>query len=153
MKNIVIQVLASIVATYGFGIVFNVRGQKIIYASLCGGLGWLVYSILNYNGFTDLVAYTAASSSITIYSELLSKKLRIPTIALLFPSMIPLVPGGGIYFTMYNLVQDNISGAIEKCLETFIISGSIAIGILIVSTFSQIYYYLIREKEIDDRYI
>ncbi|MCJ8341463.1 MAG: threonine/serine exporter family protein [Cetobacterium sp.] len=153
MDIIMVQVISSIFATYGFGIVFNVKGNKIIYASICGGLGWLIYSLLDYNGFTNLVSYTAASSGITIYSELLAKKLKIPTISLLFPSMIPLVPGGGIYFTMYNLVQDNINGAIEKGIETFVISGAITIGILIVSTFSQIYYYIIKNKEIDNRYI
>ena len=60
--------------------------------------------------------------------------------------MIPLVPGGGIYYTMYYIVQDSISKAVEKGIETFIISGSIAIGILTVSTFSQIYYYIVKKK-------
>ncbi|MBC2855709.1 threonine/serine exporter family protein [Cetobacterium sp. 2A] len=145
LKNF-IQVVASILATYGFGIVFNVKGRVNICASLCGGIGWLVYSILNHYNFTYLISYTIASATITIYSELLSRKLKVPVIALLFPSMIPLVPGGGIYFTMYNLVQNNIEGAVGKGIETFIISGSIAIGILSVSTFSQVYYYLVKKK-------
>lgn len=153
MRTIVIQVLASIFATYGFGIAFNVKGKRNIYASLCGGFGWLMYSIFNLEGFSTLISYTVASSAITIYSEIVSRRLKVPTVALLFPSMIPLVPGGGIYFTMYNMVQDNINMAVEKGTETFVISGSIAIGILMVSTFSQVYYYIVKNKEVDNRYI
>ncbi|WP_418965442.1 threonine/serine exporter family protein [Cetobacterium sp.] len=146
MNTIIVQVIASIVATYGFGIIFNVRGKKNLYGSFGAGIGWLVYSLLSERGFTYFISYTAASSTITIYSEILSRRLKVPTVSFLYPSMIPLVPGGGIYYTMYYIVQDNISKAVGKGIETFIISGSIAIGILTVSTFSQIYYYVVKKK-------
>lgn len=146
MSTIIVQVIASIIATYGFGIIFNVRGKKNLYGSFGAGIGWLVYSLLSARGFTYFISYTAASSTITIYSEILSRRLKVPTVSFLYPSMIPLVPGGGIYYTMYYIVQDNISGAVGKGIETFIISGSIAIGILTVSTFSQIYYYIVKKK-------
>lgn len=146
MRTIIVQVIASIVATYGFGIIFNVRGVKNLYGSFGAGIGWLVYSLLSEKGFTYFISYTAASSTITIYSEILSRRLKMPTVSFLYPSMIPLVPGGGIYYTMYYIVQNDITRSVEKGLETFIISGSIAIGILTVSTFSQIYYYAVKKK-------
>ena len=146
MRVIIIQVISSIVATYGFWIIFNVRGMKNLYGSFGAGIGWLVYSLLSEKVFTYFIDYTAASSTITIYSEILSRRLKVPTVSFLYPCMIPLVPGGGIYYTMYYIVQDSISKAVEKGIETFIISGSIAIGILTVSTFSQIYYYIVKKK-------
>ncbi|WP_297598284.1 threonine/serine exporter family protein [uncultured Cetobacterium sp.] len=151
MNYIIIQVIAAIFATYGFGIIFNVRGKKNIFGSFGAGIGWLVYSLLNQKGFTYFISYTAAAASITIYSELLSRKMKVPTVAFLYPGMIPLVPGGGIYYTMYYIVQDNISQAVGKGIETFIISGSIAIGILSVSTFSQLFYRIVKKKEYDDK--
>ncbi|MDX8336008.1 MULTISPECIES: threonine/serine exporter family protein [Cetobacterium] len=146
MKDIAIQVISASVATYGFGLIFNVKGKKNLYGSFGAGIGWLIYSLLSAKGFTYFIAYTAASSTITIYSEILSRKIKVPTVSFLYPSMIPLVPGGGIYYTMYYIVQDNISQAVAKGIETFVISGSIAIGILTVSTFSQIYYYVVKKK-------
>ena len=146
MRVIIVQVISSIIATYGFGIIFNVKGMKNLYGSFGAGIGWLVYSLLNERGFTYFISYIATSSTITIYSEILSRRLKVPTVSFLYPCMIPLVPGGGIYYTMYYIVQDSITKAVEKGIETFIISGSIAIGILTVSTFSQIYYYIMKKE-------
>lgn len=147
MSTMWTQVIAAVFATYGFGIIFNVKKEKNIFGSFGAGIAWLIYSLLSENGFTYFIAYTAASATITIYSEIFSRSLKVPTVAFLYPSMIPLVPGGGIYYTMYYIVQNDVSLAVEKGIETFIISGSIAIGILSVSTFSQVFYYIVKRKE------
>lgn len=146
MSYIAIQVLSATCATFGFGIIFNVKGSRNIFGSFAAGIGWLVYSLLNEMGFTYFISYTAAAATITILAEVFSRRLKVPTVTFLYPALIPLVPGGGIYYTMYYIVQDNLTFAVEKCLETFIISGSLAIGILSVSTFSQLFYKLVKKK-------
>lgn len=151
MEKVIVQVISSIVATYGFGLVFNVKGKILIYASICGGLGWFVCSIFTALKFSDLIAYSAATSVITVYSEIFSRRLKVSSSAFLFPSLVPLVPGGGVYFTMYYLIKDNISGAIAKGFETLMISGAIAIGILTVSTFSLVYSRLKQVKYFNHR--
>ena len=41
--DFIIPVLASLFATYGFTIVYNIRGKNAFLASLCGALAWTVY--------------------------------------------------------------------------------------------------------------
>lgn len=46
MTDAVIQVLTSFAGTLGFGFLFNVRGKKLLFASLGGALAWLLFLVL-----------------------------------------------------------------------------------------------------------
>ena len=35
----------SFIVTFGFGILFNIKGKKLIFAALGGGLSWYCYSL------------------------------------------------------------------------------------------------------------
>ena len=54
-------------------------------------------------------------------------------------SLIPLAPGGGIYYTMYNLLDKNYDLALQKGVETFIIAGAMAMGVYAGSTIFRLY--------------
>ena len=49
-------------------------------------------------------------------------------------SSIPLLPGAGIYYTMSIGLSGAVQEALQKGLETAGIAGSLAVGILLVST-------------------
>ncbi|MBP6323299.1 MAG: threonine/serine exporter family protein, partial [Fusobacteriaceae bacterium] len=46
MLEILIKTLSSILVSYCFGIVFNVRGKKIILSAIAGGVTWFVYDCM-----------------------------------------------------------------------------------------------------------
>ena len=48
--------------------------------------------------------------------------------------ILPLVPGGGIYYTMEYCVSGQTSQFIETGIHTFAIAGALAVGVLIVSS-------------------
>lgn len=49
---------------------------------------------------------------------------------ILIPALIPLAPGGGIYYTVYNIIDKNYDSASTYGYNTLIIAGSMAIGVL-----------------------
>ena len=43
--NLIRESIFSIVGCFGFGMLFNIKGKKLLFASLGGGLSWFVYSL------------------------------------------------------------------------------------------------------------
>jgi uncharacterized membrane protein YjjB (DUF3815 family) len=60
-----------------------------------------------------------------------------PTIYLVV-SLIPLVPGASVYYTMLNFLQGDIQAGIETGLYTLAVSGALSMGIIIVSSTSKL---------------
>ena len=136
----IIQITAAIVATLGFGILFGLNRKKLFYAGMSGGIGWFFYLISLKVNLSEAIAFLAASLSMTIYSEIMVRKLKSPAITFLIGGFIPLVPGSGVYYTMYGLIKNDMQMTVQKGIQTFIIAGAIAVGILLGSTICQIYF-------------
>ena len=57
-----------------------------------------------------------------------------PAISYLVVSVFPLLPGGGIYYTMSHAVHGDIVQFSQKGMQTVSIAGAMAVGILMIST-------------------
>ena len=73
--------------------------------------------------------YFLATLSLSLYSEMIARKIKTPVTNILIAALIPLAPGGGIYYTMYNIIEKNYSLAIKKGMSTFVIACAMALGI------------------------
>lgn len=144
MNNNIIQILAAMGSTFAFGVIYDLKGIKLLFASVGGALGWSVYILCTAKGSSDPGAFLFAAMSITIFSELSARVLKTPVTSTLIASLIPLVPGSGVYFTMSYFIQGKTEMALEKGIETLLITVAITVGIIMVSTFSQIYYKIRR---------
>jgi len=140
------EILLAILATFGFGILFGIKDKKLFYASISGGLGWFFYIFALHVNLSPSIGFFLGSLSMTIYSEIMARKLRAPAITFLIGGLIPLVPGSGVYYTMYNLLNNDFEKALEKGVESLLCAGAIAIGILIGSTLCQIFYKNIKGR-------
>ena len=138
--NTIIQILAAIGSTFAFGIIYNLKGKKLIFASIGGGIGWAVYVFFKSHGNSNPGSFLFAAMAITIFSEISARVLKTPVTSTLIASLIPLVPGSGVYFTMSYFVQGYTEMAISKGIETLLITVAITVGIVMISAFSQIYY-------------
>ena len=74
---------------------------------------------------------------------------KTPVTTFIVCALIPLVPGGGMYYTMLEVIQGNVQEALVKGLETLSIAGVLALGILVVSTGTQFYLRTKRAMETD----
>ncbi len=85
---------------------------------------------------------------VTLYAELLARLVKAPATVFLIPSIIPLVPGGRLYYTMRAIVDGNEIKAKIFAKQTLVIALGIAVGIVIVSlVFYHISHKHIRYKE------
>lgn len=136
--RILIESLVSIIASFGFGIIFNIKGNKLFFASLGGGLSWFVYSTCLHFNFSTISSLFVSSICFSIYSETFARILKTPVTTLVICCLIPLVPGAGMYYTMYEAITGNINGSLELGLNTIASSGTLVLGIIFVSTFTRL---------------
>lgn len=131
--SIILPCLYSFLACIGFCIIFNIRGKMIFYASIGGVLAWLTFELAAVYQ-NDLIQYFAATVVLSLYSEIMARVHKVPVTIFLIAALIPLVPGSGIYYTMEHFIQGNTQEFLSTFIHTFAIAGSLAFGILLVSS-------------------
>ena len=107
MTQLLLEVLAATAGTIAFSLLFGVPGKYYLECGLTGGIGWLLYRLLVL--FTPLqpgYATFLAAAAVALYSRIAAVRRRCPTTVFLIAGIFPLVPGAGIYWTVYYLVTD-----------------------------------------------
>lgn len=146
----ILNTIASAIASGCFGIIFNIKGKKLIFASLGGGLGWFAYSLCLYFKLSDIASMFIASIFFSIYSEIFARVLKTPVTIIVICCLIPLVPGAGMYNTMYEVITGNINNSLTLAINTMASAGALALGIIFVSTITRLFrsYNLKRDKNL-----
>lgn len=129
-----LQCAATFIACSGFFIVFNVHDWGSILCALGSALTWFAYLMFQRLGFGVFMANFCAEVIAAVYAESMARMRKYPATSYLVISSIPLLPGAGIYYTMSYGLSGEGQLALSKGLETAGIAGSLAVGILLVST-------------------
>lgn len=145
LNQIILPCLYTFIASIAFGIQFNIRLRHIFAAAIGGIVSQLIFSVMELQGSSEMLCYFAAACSISAYSEILARRLKVPVNMYLVISIIPLVPGGYIYKAMITLINGDIPLFTEQCLNTFGIAGSIAMGVFAVSSLARLYRVLTKK--------
>ena len=132
MKDAVIQIISGCVGTIGFGVLFNIRGKKLIFGALGGLLSWTLYVIFALFIPDEAVIYLLVSTTTSLYAEILAIKLKTPTTSFLIISLIPLIPGGSLYYTMAYALGGDLDSFITKAVSTLKLAAALSLGIIIV---------------------
>ena len=126
--------LYAFLACAGFSIVFEIRKPLFIFLScVTGVVGWLVYLLLAEIG-SDVVRYLLATIVVSLLSEIFARMLKAPATIFLVIGIVPLVPGGGLYYAMDYLLNGNYAMFAQKGLETAACAGAIAAGVSVVTS-------------------
>ena len=132
--------LSAFVASLGFGVIFNIHGRKLFVAALCGGIGGLFYTLSLLLGISEAISLMIGAMALSIASEIAARGLKAPVTAFLVCALIPLVPGGGMYYTMLEMVNGDINQAILLGVDTIVNAGSIAIGCTLISILARQFF-------------
>ena len=128
------QAVMIFVACTGFFILFNVHDWGSILCALGGVFTWMTYLLCRDLGMSIYSMNFFAAVVSALYSELMARSRKYPVTSYLVISLLPLVPGAGIYYTMSLGLGGDVQAAVHKGLETAGVAGSIAVAILLVST-------------------
>ena len=129
-----IQCIAGLVGTLGFGLMFNMHGRGIPFAILGSIISWPVCVLCMRIGLAEPIAYLIAAAVSCFYAEIMARIRKFPATSYLLCALVPLIPGSGIYYTMDFIRRGMLSEAYDKGMLTAAIAGSMAVGVLLVST-------------------
>ena len=134
MMEIVLPCLYAFWACVGFAVLFNIHGTGI-WLCACGGmLGWLCNLLTAPVFHSDIIQYFFAALAISAWSEAMARVRRCPVTGYLLIALFPLVPGGGIYYTMEYALNGETERFLDSLLHTLGLAGALAVGVLLVAS-------------------
>ena len=147
--KLLIQTLLAFIACAAFAVIFNAPKKELVFCGLCGSIGWAVYYIITQSPNTEVTASFISAILVTIISRYLSHFRRQPSTIYLIPGVIPLVPGYGIYRTMYGILNQDPAYCFEMGVFTAKILGAIVIGIILILALPYSVFNFVKLKDND----
>lgn len=145
MKDALIQILMGYLGSLGFNILFNIRGRKLFIASLGGLISWAVFLALEPLLPGEPIRYFLSAAAVTVYGEIFARLEKTPTTTFLVPSVIPLIPGGSLYYTMNFALNKQWSEFSARGFYTLQLALALAVGIIAVTTLTRLVTVAIRQ--------
>ena len=116
--------------------------------ALGGGLTWALFRLTDQWGLGLIAAYFVATLFAALYSEIMARIRKYPAISYLVVSIIPLLPGAGVYRSTASILVGDMAGATSNSMQTVSIAGAIAVGILIISTLARLWSIYQQKKKL-----
>lgn len=127
-----LDLIYSFMATFFFALIMNAPKKSLVFSSAIASLGYFIYSVC-VNNNQKLIGFFLGTLVISLLGELCARKIKMPATIFIFPGIIPIVPGLGLYQMMLEFVQNNINNALLVGVETLSHIGAMAIAIAFVS--------------------
>jgi len=140
-----VQMILAFFSSLGFSIVFRVKYNRLPFTALGGLVCWGTYLFAARLTGDVFLMNLAAAVAASLYSEIMARILKTPATVFVITSIIPMVPGGGLYYTMQNMVMGNSALAVEYGRTTAAIAGAIAFGLLLVTALMHVEKRLITQ--------
>lgn len=149
LSTILIQTFSAFAACIFFAVIFNAPRKELFFCGFTGGLGWFVYQLFYFQFHSAILATFFASISATAASRYLSHFRRAPSTLYLIPGLLPLVPGAGMYHTMYGILNGDMVYSYSQGVTTMKLAGLIAVGSIIVLSlpYSLFTFVVLKEKK------
>lgn len=145
MIQALIQILTGALGSLGFGILFNIHGKKLLITTLGGLISWAVYLLLECWIPGEPMRYFLAMTAISIYAEVFARIEKTPTTTFLVPSVIPLIPGSALYYTMNYALNEQWDLFVKNAFYTLELALSLALGIIAVTTLTRLFTAVVHQ--------
>ena len=133
------QLIAAVIGTVAFCVLFSVPRKYYLFCGITGGLGWLAYLLASRSlGYGTSVLIAAAA--VVFLSRLLAVHFSCPSPVFMIAGLFPLVPGAGVYWTTYYTVLGDLPMALQSGYDALKCSVAIVLGIVLIFELPQILF-------------
>ena len=130
MKEWLLPIVSAALGSLSFAMFFGVRSRKLWFSLLGGALNWGLYLLaMKKMGLPATMAYALSAAAGTLYAEILARIVKTPVTVFVITSVITMVPGGALYYTMLGLLQGDKATFVDRGLYTLSAAGAMALGI------------------------
>ena len=131
MNEIFTNVYCPFFGTLAFAILYQVPRKYYLACGLTGVYGWAMYYLFTFIT-TPAISAFAGTMVVVLISRMLTVRMKCPITIFLISGIFPLVPGGGIYQTVYYVVTNQMEMAASKGMTAIKMAFGIVLGIAIV---------------------
>lgn len=136
-----VKACISFIAATGFGVIFNAPLQLLIFCGFAGMTGWTVSTWTRMYVIDDLMLSSFIGAfAVSIIAHLFARRFKTPMITFSVAGIIPLVPGTVAYNAMRHVVESDYTMAIQLGSQAFLISGSVAMGLVFAEVIMQMVF-------------
>ena len=148
LKESALQVVFAFVGALGFSLLFSLRGKRLFWAAFGGAVAWTFYLIVEMLTGNLFLCGIVSAMVATAYSEIFARILKTPKTAFIFTAIVPMVPGGGLYYTMSNMLTGNTEAALKHAIDTLSMAVALAFGIVVVILWVKVTKHVKAKKNI-----
>ena len=138
--EIIINILFSYIASVGFALTINVPHRALNFAGISGIAGWMVYWLAMHAGMGRMLSNLMGAFLIGILGIFFARAKKAPVTVFNIPALVPLVPGVPAYQAVRSLVDGETMEAEVAILKVAIVTCAIALGILLSTMVTEMYY-------------
>ena len=124
-----ITLASSFVGTLGFAIFMHAPRKAWLPASAIGGVAYLLYWALLQFGLYEPIAIFVGAFLGSILGQYCARRMQMIASIFVLLSMIPLVPGLGLYRCMHFLAQEMYSAGADAGVRAMVDIVMIALGL------------------------
>lgn len=137
------QFLLALFATLGFAIIFRVPLSKIPICIVVGACGWIAYLVSDYYFNSPIIGCFLGACLVGLLSIIAAKVFKDAATIFVIPGILCLVPGAKIFSTMEALLKNDLTEMGTVGLQTLLMAGAIAMGLLVIGAVTRIIRSLI----------
>lgn len=138
--TIIFQVVSAFIGVVTLAVLFQVPKEYLLFAGITGAGGWFVELVMMEVSESPILSAFWASLFVAVLSQIFARVSKAPVTVYLVTGILPLVPGVGMYRTVYYLLQNNSELTSYYFSYTLQIAGMIALAIFVVDSFMKILY-------------
>ena len=132
------QLIAAFFGAAGFAMIFHLPRKYLAAASIGGILSWAIYLAVGCASNSVFFPALVASAFSALYSEALAQWRGIPSLLFVIPSVIPLIPGAPLYYTMSFAVAADWTQVAAYAMRTGQFALGIAVGMCVTWLFASL---------------
>lgn len=150
--ELLVEVIYAFLGGFFPGVLFNIERKNLIFAGFAGSIGWAFFAIGKYYTASPAMATFLGAAAIGIYSEVMARVKKTPAPIFSITGIYPLVPGITAFNTIKYIVEDDLTMAMTKGIETVAVAGAIAFGLMTVTATFQFITRIQQSKKEEEKY-
>ncbi len=143
MTYIISMFVPAVFAILGLAIIFRVPVNRIPACVVVGALGWLTYLVADHYLSSPVMGCFFGACMVGLCSAEASRIFKEAMTIFVIPGILCLVPGAKIFYTMEALIRNDIEDMAEIGVQTLMMAGAIAMGLLVMGALIKVFRALV----------
>ncbi|MEV4873817.1 threonine/serine ThrE exporter family protein [Streptomyces syringium] len=135
-----IQIIAAMLLALSFAVLLQQERHTVLWATVNGGVAWVIYAALADTAGMDPVPATAIAAGVVgLFGQLLSRYRYASALPYVTAAIGPLLPGSATYFALLNFAKNELNAGIASLTRAAALALAIAIGVNLGSEIARLF--------------